>query len=388
MDSLRDFVADVLESEGAVVEPIEPDGLDVLAPEPLRTAFGWPELARLGFGGTLPHGAIPIGLDGDWLDRIGGLLGERGKLSERQLLAPANAAPPGDPARLIGHALALPNAVWRLQGESSAWTRLLLLAFRTTAVSDEKREGLIWLGFNCGTGAVLDAKLLSRLRASLARDVDWCVPKPDARHAAGPAWDAATISERVRPIIEQHVRQDLEPFLAAMRRRLDRDRGRVHDYHDDLRRAALTKLAIAKRTSAEKSEANVKRETMRVTAIEREYAAKLADLRHNYALRVTVEWVQGLMLLAPVHRYELLIKRRKGERVVSIDWHPAARMLEPVVCDWGLGRDSTRLVCDERLHLTDAAGQVPCSSCGKTYCRACHPAACPRCRRAGGRAHK
>jgi len=50
MGALRDFVADVLETQGAAVEPVEPDGLDILAPTPLRSAMGWPELARLGFG--------------------------------------------------------------------------------------------------------------------------------------------------------------------------------------------------------------------------------------------------------------------------------------------------------------------------------------------------
>ena len=50
----------------------------------------------------------------------------------------------------------LPNAVWRFHGAASAWTRCLLLAFRYTAVSDEKREGLVWIGFNRGTGAVID----------------------------------------------------------------------------------------------------------------------------------------------------------------------------------------------------------------------------------------
>ena len=384
MDTLRDFVADVLESQGAVVDPIEADSLDVLAPEPLRTALGWPELARLDFSATLAPDAIPIGLEGDWLERFGALLGERGRFAERQLVAASVTAPPGDTTRLIDHALTLPNAVWRLKGDSPALTRCLLLAFRYSAISDEKREGLIWLGFNCGTGAVLDPDLLGRLRASLQRDPDWRAPDPDAHRAAGPAWNAAMIAARALPLIEHHVRENLGPFLGAMRRRLDRDRGRVHDYHDDLRRAALAKLAVTKRNSAEKTEANFKRETMRVTTIEREYAAKIADLRHNYALRVTVEWVQGLMLLAPVHRYELLIKRRKGERLVSIDWHPAARMLEPVVCDWGLGLESTRLVCDDHLHLTDPAGQAPCTCCGKPYCRACHPVARPRCRCAGG----
>ena len=40
MGALREFVADILEREGAAVDPIEPEGLEVLAPEPLRAAFG------------------------------------------------------------------------------------------------------------------------------------------------------------------------------------------------------------------------------------------------------------------------------------------------------------------------------------------------------------
>jgi hypothetical protein len=121
---------------------------------------------------------------------------------------------------------------------------------------------------------------------------------------------------------------------------------------------------------------------MRAAAIEREYAAKLDDLRHNYALRVTVDWVQGLVLHAPVYRYEVLIRRRKGERIVTIDWHPAARTMEPPLCEWGTGLERVRLVCDERLHLTDPDGQASCRSCGKAWCRACHGPVCPRCKRA------
>ena len=50
MSELRDFVAELLESKGAAVEAVDPDGLEVLAPAPLQKAMGWPELARLGFG--------------------------------------------------------------------------------------------------------------------------------------------------------------------------------------------------------------------------------------------------------------------------------------------------------------------------------------------------
>src|SRR6516165_4400279 len=114
MAELREFVAEVLERRGAAVEAIETDGLEVLAPEPVRKALGWPELARLGFGAQRPEGAIPIGLEGDWLDRFGALLGDDGRWCERQFCG----GPPscGDPGRVLGHGLDLPNAVWRFAG--------------------------------------------------------------------------------------------------------------------------------------------------------------------------------------------------------------------------------------------------------------------------------
>jgi hypothetical protein len=63
MGALRDFVADMLESEGAAIEPVEPDGLEVLAPPSVRAVLGWPEFARLGFAATRPTGAIPTDVD-------------------------------------------------------------------------------------------------------------------------------------------------------------------------------------------------------------------------------------------------------------------------------------------------------------------------------------
>src|SRR5260370_40644207 len=100
MGALRDFVADVLEIEGAAVEPVDPDGLDVLAPRALRAAMGWPELARLGFGTAMPPGATPVGFEGEWLNRFGALLGGRGRWAERAPVLRYPVTPPGDPGRL------------------------------------------------------------------------------------------------------------------------------------------------------------------------------------------------------------------------------------------------------------------------------------------------
>jgi hypothetical protein len=378
MGALRDFVADVLEIEGAAVEPVEPDGLDVLSPRALRSAMSWPELVRFGFGAELPAGAVPVGFEGEWLDRFGGLLAERGRWAERQLMA-SGPVPPPDPERLLDKALDLPNAAWRCRGVAPGWARCLLLVFHYTAVSDDKREGLVWLAFNQSTGAVLNGMLGRMLPLILAQGCEWHAPEPEACREAGPGWDDATLRQRVKPLLEHRVQLDLEPFLRAMRRRLDRDRARIHEYHNDLRVTALRRLAALADVPTEKAEAERKREDMRVAAIEREYNAKLEDLRHNYALRVAVGAVQALDLYVPVYRYDVLIRRRKGERLVRLDWHAAVRLPEPPLSEWGLGLGSTRLVCDERLHMTDPAGQAPCASCSKYWCRACHPAACPRC---------
>jgi hypothetical protein len=395
MSELREFVVDLLERQGAAIEALGPDRLEVLAPAPLQKHLGWPELAHLGFGTERAHGTIAIALEGDWLDRFGALLADVGRWSEREVRPPAAVPPPGDPDRVIERALDLPNAVWRFQGMSATWTRCLMLAFRFTAVSDEKREGLIWLGFNLGTGAVV-SDILARLRPALAQMPDWHVPDPATRRAAGAGWSGAdefaqsaqaglraTLAARLPRLLDREVRTSMESFLRAMRRRLDRDRNRVHAYHDDLRNASLERLAALARADGDRAAADRRRETLRVEAIEREYRAKLDDLRRNYALRVTVEWVQALDLYVPVQRFEVLIRRRKGERVVRLDWHPLVRTAELPLCEAGLGLDRVRVVCDDKLHLTDPAGQAPCASCGKPFCRACFPATCPRCRQAG-----
>lgn len=313
----------------------------------------------------------------------------------QQIALPEGTAPPNNPERLIAGTLELPNAIWRLKTVELGSCNCLLLSFRYTAISDEKRDGIVWLGFNCTTGAVLHDELVAALRRSLDRADDWQAPTPDAIGAAGTARSAEMIAARALPIVERLVRADLEPFLTAMQRRARRDRDRVHAYHEDLRNAAIAKLTVLERApgpggrgkkgneeaakASEKCAAAIARERMRIAAIEREYAAKLDDLRHNYALAVKVEWVQALAVIAPVYRHNLLIKRRKGERTIAMDWHIAARRMEPALCDWGESDERTRFVCDEGLHLTPAEGQSPCQGCGKGFCRACHPDTCRRC---------
>ena len=97
--------------------------------------------------------------------------------------------------------------------------------------------------------------------------MEWRAPDPGVRSEAGPACDAPLLAERTRAGLDHLVPRDLEPFLRAMRRRLERDCARLHEYHDDLRRSALTKLAGPQPATGDKAEADRKREIMRVATI-------------------------------------------------------------------------------------------------------------------------
>jgi hypothetical protein len=376
---MQGFVAALLRHEGALVEAIEPDGLEVLAPPPVQLALGVAELSRLGFGTTLPAAAQRVGMEGDWLERCARLLGPQGRWTRRVL--PAAARAPGDPERVLGHEFVLDNATFRLLGVTPAWTRYLVLDFRASAISDDKRDFMLRLGVNLATGALPDAVLAAIAPALDAPSFDG--PSLDGSEADPvlpedadlPAiWDRPRVLGLVARALPPRLEVALGPFVKGLRRRLGRDQDRLHLYHNDLHREAMRRaLALPE------GDPRRRREEQRAEAIGREYRAKLDDLARQYATRVTVEWVRTLELAMPVHRFAVQIRRRKAERVILLDWNSLARRLEPPVCEFNASTERPRLVCDDALHLVVPAALGTCPACGRAFCRACHPERCPKC---------
>jgi hypothetical protein len=371
-NSFRDFAARLLEYDGALVERVEPEGLEVLAPAPLAHALQIPEHARFGFAAELPADAERVGLESDWLERFGHVLGARGRVARVTL--PVELPHLTNPERVVEHTLSLQNAVYRLLNVTPVWTRYLVMLFRVTAFSDEKREGIIKLGFNLANSGALDAivdELLARaIETEGAKDAS--PPLPDQLPSD---WTPAQLKSRVARALPERVEAHLAPFLKGMQRRLERDLARVHDYFDDLRAESLLRL----RKQIASADTETARERLRLEAIAREYEAKVADLQQKYALSVDVAWSQTLEIMMPVARLEILIKRRKGERRIVLDWNPLARKLDIPPCEWSYTRSAVRMVCDDRLHLISPAAHAPCANCDKAYCRACHPMQCPKC---------
>src|SRR6266498_947104 len=111
---LRDFVSALLQREGALLEQLAPNTLEVLAPPHLQRALRISDLDRLGFGPDPPSGTQAVTLESDWLERLGQLLGERGRKVRCVLRMPAPA--PASPERIVGHAVSFQNAVCELAG--------------------------------------------------------------------------------------------------------------------------------------------------------------------------------------------------------------------------------------------------------------------------------
>jgi hypothetical protein len=357
----------LLELEGAAVARIEPDGLEVVAPEHVRTALQLPELARLGFGQDMAPGSLRVGLDSDFAERLEGLLGEGGR--RVRLAGPDDPQAPGSPDRLLGHALVLDNATCRLRGVERAWTTYMVPTFRYVARSDDRREGLVSFAVNAFTGSVLEEP--SRLFEAPLRacgPVSTEVPEMSDE-------ELEKVSARVLlPLLQER----LTPFVAGMQRRIRRDTLRLLDYYGRLREESLAKLEKL-RTRNDEAAPGEARERQRLESIAREHAAKLEDLGRRYALVVEVECLQTLEIVVPVHRLDVEIRRRKATRRIGLDVNPFTRRLDPPPAEDGLARSSARVVCDGALHLVSRVGHAPCPSCERAYCRACHPGGCPRC---------
>lgn len=370
---MQRFAAALLRHQGALVEAIRPEGLEVLSPPPVQRALQVGELSRFGFGTRLPPQAQRVGLEGDWLDRFNQLLGPQGRWTRRVLTAPSKA--PGDPERLLEHELLLDNATFRLLDVVPAWTRYLVLDFRASAVSDEKRDFMLRLGVNLATGALPDAVLTALSPALDAPEPGEGAAEPmtpdDAELPA--MWDRARVLGLLARALQPRLDAALGPFATGLRRRLGRDQGRLHGYYNDLYQQAMRRAQAFPEDDPRRH-----REQQRTDVIGREYGAKIEDLARQYATRVTVEWVQTLELVMPVHRFAVQIRRRKVDRTIFLDWNPTARKLETPMCDFSASTERPRLVCDDALHLVVPAALAPCARCGRAFCRACQPC-CPKC---------
>jgi hypothetical protein len=372
-ERLLQATSDLLELCGAAVERSGPVDLELLAPPAVQSVLGIDEHERLHFSERAPEGARRVGFDAEWFGRFETLLDGRGR--RRRVALVANTPRVSRPAEALERALDLRNATWRLAGVQPAVAHVLALRFAYTAASDDRRVGLLDLGVNLHTRSTL-GDLLPALLASVAHGASDAA-LPPAEGPPGPESVAAMLEAALAPRVEDA----LAPFLAGMRRRMERDRARLQTYYQQLLDESADRSARARRGQAsDAGRVALEREEQRRAAIRADYEAKVADLATKYALEVDVRLVQVLEVAVPVQRFRVRVLRRKLSREIALDLFPFASRLEPPPCEASFSSDRVRLACDDAVHIVAPAGLAPCPRCERSYCRACNPRACPRCR--------
>lgn len=375
MNDVRDIVARALALEGGVVEHIEPNSLNLLAPPAMREALHVPELSCVGFGPAVPVGAVRVSLESDWIDRLRDFMGDRGSFLRATIATGAQDTGPSHAERIAQKGVNLANATYRIGRIKRTHARYLMLVFHLSSVSDEKREDILSVCLNESNGACADAMIEPLM------DAIGC-SKTTERAPAGVdpenPWTEDETGNWCKRFLPARIRTRLKPFLAGMERRMERDIERLHGYYSDLCRDATTKTGRHRERVGEEDAPNDLVE-MRIKAATDEYHAKIADIRRKYGMAVETRLVQALEAVVPVSRFEIILMRRKGRRSYHLDWNALSRQLDILPCEGCGAVAASHVLCDERLHILCPDCMRACASCGRDYCQACYGGKCPRC---------
>ncbi|EFK09576.1 conserved hypothetical protein [delta proteobacterium NaphS2] len=159
--------------------------------------------------------------------------------------------------------------------------------------------------------------------------------------------------------------EGLSAFKATILRHHLRDMERIETYFLDLTREMKDEIERRNLTGAD---LEVRKE--KIAQLSREKAAKISALEDKYRLRISIRPLTLLLARLPVIRCDVLLKRRKKERRISVVYNLLSRDFDPLPCEaCGVETYSPGL-CDDALHLL-------CPACLAAFT---NKKACPRCR--------
>ncbi len=237
--------------------------------------------------------------------------------------------------------------------ESPAETRgdYLLSAFRYTALSDERKEGLIKIIMN------LDSKaIIPELEENLSNaEIKYVKHK---KFNSSFADRLRKTIEDIRPLVRQEIEKELTDFKSSMKRRCNRDTDILEEYYKSY--AEEIRSSFRKRKLSEKG---IEERKEKLASLPDELAMKKNDLFKKYSIQVTVSPVAALHISMPVVRIIYKVKSRNRKRTISMYWNPLTKKLEPVVCE-GCGINATELFVCRETHIL-------CPDCSEN---------CPLCR--------
>jgi hypothetical protein len=331
------FSAEVIEKCGGIVERRD-DRLHALLPAQLSGELDLGEEADLGGPeNPLLYGS-PI------LNRLIGLVTRSIPLAYGQITLPYLKKAGFD--QVIGRDVVFADGQVRIVGRAETRSTYMVLLCCYTALSDERREGLVRVAVQEPLGALVPGMV------DLWRDSR---PEFFRRDAVPPHFSAnveTAVTAGLRAA-ETLLREELGDFLASMRRRLKRDIRNTREYYEALHAEMKASLSHPNLTDSQRED-----RLLKIGDLPLEMGRKIQDLEQKYRVRVTISACAAIRLLVDVVQVMVDLRYRKASRSLSLIWIPITRSLDPLLCDQC--RQTTT-----RLHPTGRDGQV------RLLCHAC-----------------
>jgi hypothetical protein len=405
MRDLEQFVLDFCRAAGGIVEPPAYGIYDVLLPEATARQLGVATLQRLTFADEESGQATHLTYGHPLVERMVDAA-RATPACARYYINPARVEKRGL-ADLARAALSFPNA--RLQESpgstgGKALFHYLLVNFKASLVTDEKREQLvaIWMDVQRGS-AVHDLAAASYVHLETECQLPHLPVAPvrwlDGHDPSSPEAMAALLDRAAQAAVVP-LAETIALLHTRTARHLALDRARLEQYYDD------TEADLVKRWQRSTDES--KRESLqaRLDATRADRVAKLADAEAKYRLRLELEPVNAALVGQPKIQLPVRIANRHADVERMVIWDPLRHIVEPMLCDVCLRPSTTLLLCaGGHLACTDAACAAPqCADCKRFYCRHCagelvacavcdrpicrhSQVACPECGRVTCRAH-
>lgn len=337
------FTVDALVARGALVERVAPHHLAVLPP-PLAQSLRTAEEIMLAGADEAAEGVASIALGSGLLEDLLTFVKQGTARSCVRLPLEASRA---TQARALGDRFTVRNGVVEVVSTTAATTTYLHAWTAFSVEADDRREGLLHLC--CHTSGDTPDQAFRNLALE-----DACVDVTDH----GMAFDDRAVALMVART-KSALSATVAPFLQQVERRSHRDKARIRAYFKEL----CDETRASRRIKDEGARAR------KLEAFGADERQKLADIDARFTLRTSAKPVALLAVSASVQQVVVRVRRRKGERLLTLRLPPAARALDTLHCAACDGATDRPAVCDDQLHLLCSAcvprveGRVSCPAC-------------------------
>ncbi len=354
---LQQFVQELLELNGAVVERPRENIMEVVFPPELAKKSSFEEYEKFYFDGeTAAEDGKLITYQTDIFDSFRPMLQGRGLYT--QLAVSTDYLKSSGFKEAIEESMVFTNGIFRFQKAEEKKISYLFVNFLYTAVSEDKKEGIFQQGINEYTLA----------------GCEWPVPAEGPGVEGSVTWARKHPMEetfkRVSIIARSRVLKVLEDFKKRLNHYWNRDIRRLNEYYGTLI-DEIQKKIIKKNLDGPKKE----KELSRIQAAKNELKRKIRNQKDRYRLRVELHPINAIRIISPTVALSVTLHRKKKSREVEFVWNPFQKMVEPLSCESCYTPIRVFSLCDDRLH-TLCKVCASCDICGKFHCRVCFPGRC------------